>query len=803
MLKNYLKIAWRNLLRNKLYSFINIAGLAIGMTCCILIFLYVKYELSYDTYNKKSDRIYRITLNIHEPNAERKTAGTSPPMAPDFQSNFPEIEKFTRLTFSTRSAGYKEKKFYDTRIIYSDSSLFDIFTFPMLAGDPKKCLTAPWSVVLTESTSKKYFGNENGIGKTIQISDTLNFIVTGIVKDVPLNSHFNFDCIISRTSYAQINKTMPHWREIYEDNWFNTAYYSYILLAKGTDYKALEKKLNIYYLRRMETYKKTEGFWYDFLLQPITDIHLRSKLDYEIKPYTNGDMQYIYIFCGTAILILIIACFNFINLSTARSVNRSREIGLRKVIGGTRLQMISQFLGESLLFSIIAGSVSVFLTAFVLPLFNSFLGTSLSINFLLILVFGIVVIGVGLLAGFYPALLMSSFSPVRALRGIIKHNNGDVFFRKGLVVFQFSMAMILIISTLIILKQLSFIQNKNIGLNKEQLMQVHLRMTDQSKNKLLIQELIKNKNVINVSANNFSFREIKNNFTDRMFFKARGAKQNEFSSFRMITVDLEFLKTFQIPLIAGRNFSTFLPNDGKETLIINEAAAKTFGWKDPQKSLGKKIQWDYGTAEVVGVVKDFNYTSLRENIGPLVMTILPQGYNIITMRLKTGSIANTLKEIEKTWTAITVDSPFNYSFIEDDFTNLYKAELKMKSLLRAFTFLSILIACLGLLGLASLTIKQRNREIGIRKVLGSSVTNTVQLLSKDFLRLIVLSIIIASPIAWYIINRWLADFAYKINVSVWIFLFAGILVLSVAFATVSFQAIRAAIANPIKSLRTE
>ncbi len=799
MFRNYIKTAWRNLLRNKLYSLINIIGLAIGVSCCVLIFLYVQYELSYDTYNINSQHLFRLTTEGHDPKKTDRFVQTSPITTQRLHDNFPEVKQFARLNASRRILSYNNTKFYDTRILIADSSLLTMFTFPMLSGDPAKALTAPYSIVLTESSAKKYFGDAAAYGKMMKLSDTISLMVTGIMKDVPTNSHFNFDCLVSRTTMGDLNKNNPGWTEGNEKNWFNCNSYSYVLLSEKSDYKTFEPKMNAMIQKEMADIRKNSGMWMNIRMQPVSDIHLKSHLTGEFKGSTNSDILYVYIFSGAALLILLIACCNFINLSTARSINRSKEIGLRKVIGARRVQLITQFLGESFLFAIIASLFSVLLLLVAIPIFNSFIGMPLSFTLNTLWIYLGIIVTVGFLAGLYPALLMSSFTPIKSLKNKISHGFVDILFRKGLVVFQYSIAVVLIVSTSMILKQMNFIQNRNIGLNKEQVVSLDLKGGDLRKIDVILKELAKNPKVTSASINSFSFKGMAN-----ITLVPEGTPQNEVTSCNVFSADENFLKTYQVGLLAGRDFSKNFPNDINESFIINEAAVKAFGWKSPKDAIGKKIEWAYDKrGQVIGVVKDFNYASLRSNIAPLLIHIFPMWYSTITMRLKSDNLAQTMNDIERVWKSVATESPFTYAFADEDFNSLYRSEQNMRSILSAFTFLSVLVACLGLFGLASFTIRQRFREIGIRKVLGSSVSGIVRLLSGDFLKLVAISVVIATPVAWYAIHTWLEDFAYRTEIGWGMFIAAGVAALLVAFATVCFQAVKAATANPIKSLRTE
>ncbi|HKC67910.1 MAG TPA: ABC transporter permease, partial [Bacteroidia bacterium] len=549
MFENYIKIAWRNLWKNKLFSFINIFGLAIGISCCILIFLYVQNELSYDTFNEKADRIYRITSQIHQPKKIDCFAPTSPITAERLKQNFPEIEKIVRFSSSKRTISYNNKKFFDATVLYSDSTLFDVFTLPMLSGNPAKALTTPYSIVLTETAVKRYFGDEPAMGKMMKFSDTLNLLVTGVIKDIPKNSHFKCDCILSRSTVMELNKNNKNWLEESEKNWFNCDSYSYLLLKDNVDDKALEVKANKFLDKEMAETKKAISMWINVDLQPLKDIHLRSHLDHEIKGAEQGDITYVYIFSATAFLILLIACCNFINLSTARSLNRSKEIGLRKVIGATRSQLIFQFLGESIVFSFIACILSLIFVLLAIPVFNSFITTELTLNLTVLWIYFALIGCIGFLAGLYPALLMSSFSPIQSLKNKINHGLVDIFFRKGIVIFQFSIAIMLIIGTTLILNQLEFIQHKKLGINKEQVVGIELRGPDQRKGDILLKELIKNPKITGATLNSFSFKSMSN-----ITLQPEGMADNEITACSVFSVDENFLNTLQVELVAGRDF---------------------------------------------------------------------------------------------------------------------------------------------------------------------------------------------------------------------------------------------------------
>jgi putative ABC transport system permease protein len=755
--------------------------------------------MSFDKYHQNSENIYRITTVLKDPKKQDHFAPSSPTMSVRIKTNFPEVSKYFRMNESKSMIAYGDKKIYDTKIKYADSTFFDFFSFKPIEGQTLNALKNPYTIVLTQSAAKKYFGEQKAVGKTMQLGDTVNLTVTAVIEDIPVNTHFSSDAFISRSTLNELKKNDSTWVRDHEENWFYCDSYSYILLNKNVDYKKLEPKINAMMDREMAEIRKQVGMSFNIKLQPLADIHLKSNLSAEIKDSKNSDIIYVYIFISAALLILLIACCNFINLSTARSLNRSKEIGLRKVIGATRTQLITQFLGESLVFSTIATLISILLVLLALPVFNNFLGTEIEMNLSLLVLYMVLIIISGLLAGLYPALLMSSFKPIQSLKGKVSHGFSDIIFRKSLVVFQFTIAIVLIISTTLILQQLSFIQNRNIGIKKDQIVSIELKSGDIDKADVILEELKRNPNVINGTVNSFSFKGVSN-----ITMLPEGFAENEMTSSAVFTVDENFIDTYEIEMVEGRKFSKEFPSDKNEAFIVNEAAVKEFNWKTPKGAIGKKIGWG-GLKEgnVIGVMKDFNYASLHENIKPLVIHIFPQWASNISLKLKADNMMNTMTEIENTWKKTATHSPFKYNFNEENFNSLYQSEINMRIVLSAFTFLSVLVACLGLFGLASFSIKQRFKEIGIRKVLGSSTTAIVQLISKDFLKLVIISFVIAAPISWYGMNKWLQDYAYKINITWWVFALAGGMAIIIAFSTVAFQAIKAANANPVKSLRTE
>jgi putative ABC transport system permease protein len=795
MLKNYLKVAIRTFIKNRSFSLINIAGLAIGIATCLLISLYVLDELSFDRFHANADRIYRVTELLHLPSEIRHQSVTSPPMAPALQRNFPQIEKSVRMSYSSRTISYKENKFYDTRLMYADSALLQVFSFPMIQGNPDKALTEPYSIVLTEKAAKKYFGNEDPLNKIMALSDTLTLTVTGVIKDIPSNSHIQFDAAMSRSTITRMTNNRP------EDNWFNNGYQSFILLSESASIHDIEAKVPAFLDKEMGADRKN-GIWYDFDFQPLTSIHLHSTALFDMSP--TGNIKYIYTFTVTAILVLLIACANYINLSTAKSVGRAKELGMRKVIGAKKKQLIAQLLGESSLITLLAFVVAVAAVSAALPSFNTLTGKTLSVEVLgrldvLTIIVGIF-LSISLLAGGYPAWVMSSVAPLRAMKDYGRRGNTGAYVRKGLVVFQFTMSIILISSTIVIFRQMDFMRSQNLGFNKEQIMQVDLPYRLNKKATTVKDELARIPNVISASVSNFSFNDNVSNIA----LLPEGASENEITSEATISIDQDFIDNMGITLIAGRNFEKGSVADDTSAFIINEAAVKRFNWGTPETALGKTIDWGLGKkGMVIGVVRNFNYISLHNSIDPLIIHIMPDWYNTISLRIAGENIPAVISEVEKKWKQLDPEGSFSYTFMDQDFEKLYRAEDQTRTIVGLLASLAIFIACLGLFGLAAFIAEQRTKEIGIRKVLGANVTGIIALMSKDFLKLIAVAFVIAVPIAWYAGSEWLTGFAYRTEITWTIFAIAGLSATAVALFTVSFQSVKASLMNPVKALRTE
>ena len=810
MIKNYLKIAWRNLTRNKTFSLVNIAGLAIGLGSFILIILYVVDELSFDKYNVNASRIYRVDSDIRFGGTDLKLAVNSDMMGSTLKKDYPQVEQYVRFYNSNGSKLVKKGSEFITepRVVHADSTLFEVFTLPAIAGDTRNALNEPNTVVITKSTAQKYFGTTNAVGKTIETNENNSTLykVTAVIKDIPRNSHFNFDFIFS------MDNVEYGW-----GNFLSHNFQTYVLLKPGTNPREFEKNFpqlvdryilpqakQFMQINSMEDFKKS-GNKLEYSLMPLTDIHLKSERFPELG--VNSSIQYLYIFSAVALFILMIACINFMNLSTARSANRAKEVGIRKVLGTEKRLLVRQFLTESTMMVFISLVLALGLVWLFIGYFNDISGKQLTMAelvtpryliFLLLIPFI-----VGGMAGAYPAFFLSSFKPISVLSGKINKGFKRSYFRSGLVVFQFFTSIVLIIGTIVVFRQLSFIQNKKIGFNKDQVLVVNGtgalgNNVDPFKEEVARMNGVKSASfagylpVSNSSRNDNTFS------TDVVMTEKNGFNMQVWN------IDYDYIPTLGMEMDQGRNFSRTFGSDSTG-VILNETAAKMTGYDNP---VGKKIFSSDGSQgssisyTIIGVVKNFNYESLRRNIGPLCFRL---GFNkwVTAFRVSPSNMTALLKDIENKWKAMAPGMPFSYQFLDESFDNMYRAERRIGKVAMSFAILAVFIACLGLFGLATFMAEQRTKEIGVRKVLGATVPNIVTMLSKDFVRLVLLASVIAFPVAWYAMNRWLQDFAYRIDIGWWIFILAGLIAIIIAIITVSFQAIRAALTNPVNSLRTE
>ena len=793
MLRNYFKIAWRNLWKNKTSTLINIIGLSTGLICFILIFLFVQDEMSYDSFHDHPEQVYRVVKDfVNEDGSHIPDATTPPALAPALQKDIPEVAQVTRL-FPSWGRRYilqvGDRKFNEQKLIRVDSNFFEIFTFPFVSGNKSNALMNPHSIVLTESAARKYFGNENPIGKTIKldIDRGTDYAVSAVVKDVPANSHFTFDFLIPlKFSGGDINND---W------GWYN--YYTYVRLKDGASFNSFEKKLQPLYKK----YRPEEDN--QFYAQALTNIHLDSRLKWELS--SNGDRSYVHIMMAIALFVILIAGINYVNLATARSAKRAKEVGIRKVTGANKSLLIGQFLSESLMIVFCSLIISLIIAALLLSPFNQLMDKKLILFSLAnletwIIILGITV-GVGLCAGLYPAFYLARFQPTDVLKSSIVRVTKGAFLRKGLVTFQFVISIAMITSIMIISSQIKYIRTKKLGFDKENIviLQNAGRLPDKEAFKYELKKIPSIKDV--GGADGILGGQ---NWTTNA--RPRGTKDGNLLNF--LTVDYDFLHTMGLQFLEGRNFSRDFGKDSS-AVILNETAVQNMGMKKPvvgsQIIFGDKdTVTNYG--DVIGMVKDFHFSNFHEPIKPFGFILDGQRnsrINTLFIKIAPGNTESSLSSIEKVWAKAMPSQPIEYSFQDQQLEALYRSEMKLQKLFAYLTAIAIVIACLGLFGLASFTAEQRTKEIGIRKVLGASVESLATLLSKDFIILVIIAILIASPIAWYFMKNWLQDFAYRVNINWWTFGIAGLAALVIALITVSFQAIKAALANPIKNLRTE
>jgi len=812
MFKNYFKIAYRNLARNKVFSFINIFGLAIGLATCILMISYILSELGYDKQNADANRIYRIAYKaVKKVNPKDKSwASTSAPIAWGLKTDIPEVEQTTRLLkFPTldkmllkyEHAG-KLNSFYETNGYYVDSNFFQVFTYDFINGNAASALKEPNSLVISEEIARKLFGNENPLNKVVVIGlpyGNFNYTVTGVFSDLHLKSHIPVHFFLSMR-----NNDVGTW-VVNQTNWAtNNIFYTYVKLKEGSDPAAFEKKLQPFIDHRGGTDLKAMGIIRQLFIQPIQDIYLYSDLDNEIA--TNGNITHLYVLGSIAFFVLIIACINFMNLSTARSMKRAKEVGIRKVLGAEKKLLIWQFLGESVIMSFLALLLAIIIASLLQPLFNNYTQKDepLFNQRALWLCIAALTLGTGIFSGLYPAFYLSSFKPISVLKGKLLNNFSGSMIRKGLVVFQFVISICLILSVVVIEKQLRYMDSQQLGFNKDQQIILPLHSQDVVKNyQVLKTELLKNPGIKSVTGGS-TYPGIAN--IEDMLFYAEGKSVNDVVDIALGNIDNDYFETLGLKLIAGRGFSREFTADSG-SIILNEVAIKALGY-DVHSAVGKNIYFDFqgnhNTMRIVGIVRNFNFEGLYNAIKPFAFNkVLGNRYSYLIANLRTNDYKTILKEAEKSWSQINPGIPFSYSFIDKDFQKNYEKDQRISGLVGYFTLIAILIACLGLFGLSAFAAEQRIKEIGIRKVLGASVVSIVSLLSGDFIRIVFIAICVALPPGWYFLDKWLAGFDYRIHINGWMIMFTCLLTIFIALITVSFQAIKAAVANQVKNLRSE
>ncbi|GAB2790275.1 ABC transporter permease [Rhabdobacter roseus] len=817
MIQNYLKIAWRNLWSQKVFSFINIIGLTAGLTCCFLIVLFVRHELSYDQFQTRFDRIHRITYFPRFAGLEQPLALTPPPVSPLLAESFPEVEASARMFRSPATVEVKKAdgaapaKYDEDRFFFTDPAILDIFSFEFIKGNPQEALRDKFSVVLSEKTARRYFGEADPLGQTITYEGKYPLKVAGVVKDYPDHSHIHPELLANyETMYATENEGA---RQNIPYNWIISHSYTYVLLRP--DSKA--ETINARFPQFIKTHADAEvANGIEYRLEPMKDFYLHT--DAQNTPEPVSSMSRLYVFLGIAGLTLLIACINFINLSTARSLRRAKEVGLRKVMGSYRQQLIAQFLGESLLLSTLALGLALVLIGLLLPLLNSLTDKQLTLGYflsdgVLVLLFVGIAVGAGVLSGIYPALVVSGFEPVATLKGnfLSGKARGGVL-RQVLLGVQFVASIALIIGTLVMGQQLRFLQNRPLGFNKDFIITANTRSpkitnvfataSDSSYQRLSTfrEVLLQNPQIEAVT---LSSQVLGDGSVRRNVVPEGRAAQEELLFASVLAVDYNFAGTYGLQVLAGRDFSEQYGTDKSAGYLVNEAAVKQFGWRSAEAAVGKSLNVEGKAGRVVGVLKDFHNQSLYTPIASLVLHIEPPQLTLVSIKLRPTQVEGTLQAVQSTWDRYFPEKSFEYQFLDRNLAQLYDREQRRGTLISYFAGLAILISCLGLYGLIALVTQQKTREIGIRKVLGASVGSVVILLAKNFVVLVLVAMVIAAPLAWWAMDQWLQEFAYKITIEWWIFAAAGLLTLLIALLTVSFQSVRAALMNPVKSLRSE
>jgi len=808
MLKNYFLTTFRSIKRHRIYSFINIFGLSFGLGCCTLVFLYIQNELSFDNFHSNGNRIFRVIYEKESEGERRLYSGTPAKLGEVLKNEYPEILNTVRIDkLSDRFKcyfRYNDKFFAEENFLLADPSIFEVFTFPLLKGNPENALGDPYSIVITEKMAEKYFGRQNPLGKVLTLSKgqswfwsgtekTYEMKITGVAENVPRNSHFKFDIIGSFDCLDEL------YGYNYFENWKASNFATYVLLPK--DYSPLELENKTKGI--MMKYKGILG--QDEILKyfPLKNIHFHPELfiGFEI----TSDIKYVYFFTAIALIILLVACINYVNISVAKSIKRTKEVGIRKVVGASKADLVKQFLGESIMFTVMAVIVSVFIVQMILPIFNSITNYKLEINFLknwiFVLYLVIITLVTGILSGVYPALFVSSFQPVKVLRGERKALPKGNMLKCILIVLQFVVSIVLIIGTIIIYNQLSYMKNKDLGFDKEHLINIPIYKNSLRTNyRAVKEEFLKNPNIISVCVSDFS----SGGAWENTAVIWEGAAENQEVYMRSIKAGPDFMDTYKIEMVAGRKFSEKFLSELKSGYIINESAVKTFNWGHPENAIGKQIDYgSYGQGKVIGVVKDFNFSSLHKKIAPLIIHYFPKFFSYYTIRVKPNNLKETIGYLRDKWRKFDPYRPFELSFFDDDLDELYKTEAETGRIFKYTAFLAIFIACLGLFGLASFSIESRTKEIGIRKVLGASILRIILQVSKEFIKLVLIASVISWLVAYYIMNKWLNDFAYRIDISFWIFILSTVLAVIIASFTIAYQSLKAASIDPVKSLKYE
>jgi len=797
MLKNYLKIAVRNLLRQTGYSFVNIAGLTVGLACCLLILLYIQHERSYDRFHEKADRIHRVVTTIEVEGRPQQTANSGGPVGPTMKETFPEVLQATRLFAANFLIQHGDQSFQESRAFYADSTLFDIFTLPMLQGNPETALAPPFTAVLSASGAEKYFGDENPVGQTLIADRTHPFTITGVVEDLPSHSHFDFDLLVSM-------ETLEVLRPSRDDDWPLIGFFTYVLLPDSYDAAMLAAALPDFAERHTRERMTPFNATLQLDLEPLTDIYLHSTLLGQIGP--TGSFVNLYVFAAVAAFLLLIAIVNFMNLATARSAMRAREVGVRKAVGARWQSLVILFLTEAALLTSVAMGSALLMAWATAPLLESLMGVPLPYALLLapgplaLLLLATLVVSV--LAGSYPAFVLTRFQPTDVLRGTFARSAHGVALRKGLVIFQFFISIALIAGTAIVYTQLGYLQDQRLGFEQEHMLVVDFGFDAdvQRRNETIKRQMEAHPAVISVSVSgNIPGRFL--GLVGMLLESLQGTMQTV--NMNLFRVDFDFMRQYGLNIVAGRSFSQDFPSDSTDALIVNEAAVKAFGYPSAEAALGKRFEWIGRQGEIIGVISDFNYRSLHSPVEPLALWIEPSFFSFLTLKVQADDLMHTIPDLEQRWKQLVPDRPFNYTFLDATLAVQYQAEQRFGKLFGAFAALAILVACLGLFGLATFMAEQRTKEIGIRKVMGASVRSLITLLSKDFIRLVFIAFCLAVPLTYIGIQYWLESFAYRTAISWEPFLASGLAAMLIALLTVGYRAYRAAAANPVKALRYE
>ena len=802
MIRNYFRIALRSLSKQKMYSAINVMGLSIGLASCMLILMYILFELSYDRYHANADRMYRVWREFNNPDGTTnlRLGPIAPKFAPLMQEDFSEFEYVTRfIPYNGVLIGSNNRFFNEERFLWADEHFFDVFTAAWIAGDARSALKEPNSIVLTRSTAQKYFGDQNPLGQSLSYERETSLKVTGLVEDMPMNSHFHFDLLGSFASLK--NMANPGFFETWGSNNFST----YVVLKDDETPESIEKKFPGFLDRHMPEKDGMKPHQYTKLhMQPVTSIHLYSHLNSEIGE--NSDITYVYVLSAVALFVLLIACINYVNLATARSARRAKEVGMRKILGAERIQLIRQFIGESILVTFIAMAFAVVLVEWALPFFNAFVGRALDLGYFInpwsIPVFLLMTCIIGIITGSYPAFYLTRFRPITLVQNSKMNSGTKSRLRSSLVVLQFSVSIVLMISMGVVYNQMEFIREKDLGFNKEQLLVLPSSPEMINNLETFKSKLRQNSNIVSVSA-------AKRIPSDRLLDAGsaqiirNGKAENVTFRIGSLNVDHDYIPTFGMPLAAGRNFQKSLASDSTKAFIINEKAVQMLGWKSADEAIGQPFKYADRDGYIVGVLKDFHFESLHQEIAPIVMRISTSSLNKITVRILPDNMPATIAFLQSIWHEYRTDYPFEYAFVDERFERLYRSEQKLGAVFGLFAGLSIFIACLGLLGLAAFMTEQRTKEIGIRKVLGASVGNIVAMVTGEFIKFVLIASVVAWLISYYSMNQWLKIFAYHTEVNPGTFLLASVAALFIALLTVGYQAAKAATSNPVESLKYE